>query len=332
MENFSIAFYLLVPAYSRIHATPHSAYIMASTIASPGFGLGLRTNHYQDILAATPGTLAVDWFEILSENYMVRGGRPLANLDAIRTNYPMVMHGVSMSIGTPEGPSDDYLRDLKALIQRVQPLWVSDHLCWTGIHGKNLHDLFPLPYNEETIKIVVNNIRRVQDYLERPLVLENVSSYLSYSSDTMTEWDFVAAIAQESDSLILLDVNNIYVSSVNHGFDPLTYLHAIPAERVQQIHLAGHQNHGTHIIDTHDYPVADPVWRLYSEAIQRFGAVASMIERDDHIPPLPELVAELGTARHLSALAMNARADRDMIQGHEKHPVCDPSSPHGCAA
>lgn len=301
---------------------------MTSTIASPGFGLGLRTNHYQDIIAATPETLSIDWFEILSENYMVRGGRPLANLDAIRAHYPMVMHGVSMSIGTPEGPSEDYLRDLKALIQRVQPLWVSDHLCWTGVHGKNLHDLFPLPYNEETIKIVANNIRRVQDYLERPLVLENVSSYLSYSSDSMTEWDFVAAIAQESDSLILLDVNNIYVSSVNHGFDPLIYLDAIPAERVQQIHLAGHLHLGTHIIDTHDHPVADPVWRLYGEAIKRFGAVASMIERDDHIPPLAELVAELGIARHVSALALNEHADREI---NLPHAVCDPTSPRGCA-
>ncbi|MBX9869694.1 MAG: DUF692 domain-containing protein [Burkholderiaceae bacterium] len=301
---------------------------MSTPIASPGFGLGLRTDHYQDIRAAAPGSLAIDWFEILSENYMVRGGRPLANLDAIRANYPMVMHGVSMSIGTPEGPSLDYLRDLKTLMQRVQPLWVSDHICWTGVHGTNMHDLFPLPYNEETIKIVAKNIRHVQDYLERPLVLENVSSYLSFSSDTMTEWDFVAAIAEESDSLILLDVNNIYVSSVNHGFDPLTYLNAIPRHRVQQIHLAGHSNHGTHIIDTHDHPVVDPVWQLYTAAIKRFGAVASMIERDDNIPPLPELIAELGIARHLSALALNDAADALLTRDAVISNVCTPSSNH----
>ncbi|MFZ6816006.1 DUF692 domain-containing protein [Undibacterium sp. Rencai35W] len=270
---------------------------MSMPIASPGFGLGLRTDHYHEILAAPQ---AIDWFEILSENYMVPGGKPLAMLDAIRRDYPMVMHGVSMSIGSAQGPDPDYLRDLKKLIQRVQPLWVSDHICWTGVHGKNLHDLFPLPYNEETINILVQNIRRVQDVLERPLVLENVSSYLSFKSDTMSEWEFVAAVAEESDSLILLDVNNIYVSSVNHGFDPVTYLNAIPVQRVQQIHLAGHHDHGTHIIDTHDHPVADPVWALYEQALRRFGNVASMIERDDHIPPLADLVSELEIARQIA--------------------------------
>ncbi|MFZ6648710.1 DUF692 domain-containing protein [Undibacterium sp. TJN25] len=265
---------------------------------SPGFGLGLRTAHYHEILAAPH---PIDWFEILSENYMVPGGKPLAMLDSIRQDYPMVMHGVSMSIGTPEGPDDSYLRDLKKLMQRVQPLWVSDHLCWTGVHGRNMHDLLPLPYTEETVRQVAGNIRRVQDYLERPLVLENVSSYLSFNSDSMQEWEFVAAVAEESDSLILLDVNNIYVSSFNHGFDPLAYLEGIPQGRVQQIHLAGHSHHGTHIIDTHDHAVADPVWQLYAAALRRFGQVASMIERDDHIPPLPELVAELGVARGIAA-------------------------------
>jgi uncharacterized protein (UPF0276 family) len=265
--------------------------------ASPGFGLGLRTTHYNQILAAKQ---RVDWFEILSENYMVPGGRPLAMLDAIRADYPVVMHGVSMSIGTPQGPSPEYLRELKKLITRVQPLWVSDHLCWTGLHGKNMHDLYPLPYTEESVKVVVDNIGRVQDVLQRQLVLENVSSYLSFESDQLTEWDFVRTIAEASDSLILLDVNNVYVSSVNHGFDPLTYLNAIPQNRVQQIHLAGHHDHGTHIIDTHDHPVADPVWDLYRAALRRFGPVASMIERDDHIPPLAELVAELDIARRIA--------------------------------
>ncbi|WP_394780146.1 DUF692 domain-containing protein [Undibacterium sp.] len=271
---------------------------MTAPAASPGFGLGLRTAHYHEILAQQQ---PVDWFEILSENYMVPGGKPLAMLDSIRQDYPMVMHGVSMSIGTPEGPDESYLHDLKKLMQRVQPLWVSDHLCWTGVHGKNMHDLLPLPYTEETVKLVAANVRRVQDYLERPLVLENVSSYLSFNSDSMPEWEFVTAVAEESDSLILLDVNNIYVSSFNHGFDPLTYLEGIPQGRVQQIHLAGHSHHGTHIIDTHDHPVVDPVWQLYAAALRRFGQVASMIERDDNIPPLAELVTELGVARTIAA-------------------------------
>lgn len=269
----------------------------ASLVASPGFGLGLRTNHYNEILAAP---CAVDWLEILSENYMVPGGKPLAMLDQIRQDYPMVMHGVSMSIGTPDGPSEEYLLGLKKLMQRVEPLWVSDHLCWTGVHGRNLHDLFPLPYTEEAVKHVVRNVRRVQDYLERPLLLENVSSYVSFTCDTLREWEFVAAVAEESNSLILLDVNNIYVSSINHGFDPQQYLQGIPLGRVQQIHLAGHSDHGDYVIDTHDHPIADPVWALYADALRRFGPVATMIERDDNIPALPELIAELQQARRIA--------------------------------
>ena len=280
---------------------PNTA-LNTSLSTSPGFGLGLRTTHYKEILAAPQ---PIDWLEILSENYMVPGGRPLAMLDAIRADYPMAMHGVSMSIGTPQGPTMDYLRDLKKLIQRVQPLWVSDHICWTGVHGRNMHDLYPLPYTEETIAVLVQNIRRVQDVLGQRLVLENVSSYLSFDSDSMSEWDFVAAIAEQSDSLILLDVNNIYVSSVNHGFDPVTYLNAIPAHRVQQIHLAGHHDYGSHIIDTHDHPIVNAVWKLYEKALRRFGPVASMIERDDNIPPLAELIAELDMARAIARDAAN---------------------------
>ncbi|MES2743101.1 MAG: DUF692 domain-containing protein [Pseudomonadota bacterium] len=274
----------------------------ASTPAAhPGFGLGLRPSHYHDILAAGPATSEVDWFEILSENYMVPGGKPLAMLDRIRQDYPMVMHGVSLSIGSPQGPCEDYLRDLKKLMDRVQPLWLSDHLCWTGVHGGHLHDLFPLPYTEETVDTVVRNVRKVQDYLERPILLENVSSYLTFSADTLSEWDFVAAVAEQSDSLILLDVNNIYVSSVNHGFDPADYLRAMPAHRVRQIHLAGHSVQNGCIIDTHDQAVSDPVWALYADALRRFGPVATMIERDDNIPPLAELTAELAHARRLAA-------------------------------
>lgn len=276
---------------------------MTSTLPSPGFGLGLRPAHYHDIIATPPAASGIDWFEILSENYMVPGGKPLAMLDRIRRDYPVVMHGVSMSIGTPQGPSDAYLRELKALMRRVEPLWVSDHLCWTGTHGTNMHDLFPLPYTEEAVATVVRNVRRVQDYLERPLLLENVSSYLSFESDTFHEWDFVAAVAEESDSLILLDVNNVYVSSVNHGFNPITYLDALPARRVQQIHLAGHSVQEGCIIDTHDQAVADPVWALYAQAVRRFGKVATMIERDDKIPPLSELSAELRRARALAEAA-----------------------------
>lgn len=280
----------------------------ALTTPSPGFGLGLRTDHYTEILASTPAASGVDWFEILSENYLSGGGQPLAMLDQIRRDYPMVMHGVSMSIGTPEGPSDAYLRALRTLIERVQPLWVSDHLCWTGTQGKNLHDLFPLPYTDEAIDTVVANVRRVQDVLGRRILLENVSSYLSFNADTCTEWDFVAAVAERADSLILLDVNNIYVSSVNHGFDPRDYLRALPVARVQQIHLAGHSRQGASVIDTHDQPVADPVWALYADAVRRFGDVATMIERDDNIPPLPELVAELRHARAVSADALREAA------------------------
>ncbi|CAN7149639.1 MNIO family bufferin maturase [Duganella sp. LjRoot269] len=276
---------------------------MNTTLSSPGFGLGLRPAHYQEIIDAPSGGHDIDWFEILSENYMVPGGKPLAMLDRIRWDYPMAMHGVSMSIGTPQGPSQDYLRELKKLMQRVQPLWVSDHLCWTGTHGTNMHDLFPLPYTEEAVATVVRNVKRVQDYLERPLLLENVSSYLSFESDTFQEWDFVAAVAEESDSLILLDVNNVYVSSVNHGFDPLVYLDALPGHRIQQIHLAGHSVQEGCIIDTHDREVSDPVWALYAEALRRFGPVATMIERDDNIPPLAELTAELRRARAFAEAA-----------------------------
>jgi len=274
---------------------------------SPGFGLGLRPSHYHDVLGKTPAQIGVDWFEILSENYLVPGGKPLSMLDRIRQDFPMVMHGVSMSIGSPEGPSADYLLALKKLIDRVQPLWISDHLCWTGIGGKNLHDLLPLPYTEEAVATVVRNIRRVQDFLERPLLLENVSSYVSFNADRLTEWDFVAAVAEQSDSLILLDVNNIYVSSVNHGFDPQAYLRALPTHRVQQIHLAGHSIEQNCIIDTHDQAVADPVWALYADALRRFGPVATLIERDDNIPPLAELVMELDRARQVGALVLTER-------------------------
>ena len=270
---------------------------MTLTQPSLGFGLGLRTKHYETILSTRP---SIDWFEIISENYMVPGGKPLHFLDRIRALYPMVMHGVSMSIGSTDPLNPEYLRALKNLAARVQPAWISDHLCFTGVHGRNLHDLLPLPYTEETVKHVADRVRQVQDFLGRRILLENVSSYVSYQSSTLTEWDFLRAVVEAADCLLLLDVNNIYVSSINHGFDPVEYLQAIPAERVQQIHLAGHRNHGTHIIDTHDEPVTDPVWALYGEAVRRLGPVSSMIERDDNIPELSELLAELDRARDIA--------------------------------
>jgi len=267
---------------------------------SPGFGLGLRTEHYADFLAAPQ---PVDWLEIISDNFLVPGGKPLVVLDQIRERYPLAMHGVSMSLGAADGLDMDYLAALKKLARRVDPLWVSDHLCWTGVQGKNTHDLLPLPYQESALEHVVRQIRQAQDFLERPLLIENVSSYVSFTDSTLNEWDFLRTVCEEADCLLLLDVNNIYVSSFNHGFDPLTYLHAIPPERVQQMHLAGHSNNGDHIIDTHDHPIVDPVWNLYRSACEHIGPVASMIERDDHIPPLPELLAELGQVRRIAATA-----------------------------
>jgi uncharacterized protein (UPF0276 family) len=266
--------------------------------ASPGFGLGLRTEHYSDFLTAPQ---PVEWLEVISDNHLVPGGKPLAVLDQIRERYPLAMHGVSMSLGAADGLDFDYLAALKKLARRVDPLWVSDHLCWTGVQGKNTHDLLPLPYTEQALAHVIRQIREAQDFLERPLLIENVSSYVSFTDSTLTEWDFLRTVCAEADCLLLLDVNNIYVSSFNHGFDPLTYLHAIPPQRVQQIHLAGHSNNGDHIIDTHDHPVVDPVWDLFRAACAHVGEVATMIERDDHIPPLPELLAELDAARRIAA-------------------------------
>lgn len=269
--------------------------------ANPGFGLGLRTPHYSDFLESPQ---RVDWLEILSDNYLVPGGKPLVMLDAIRADYPVVMHGVALSIGAADGPDRAYLAALAALARRVEPLWISDHLCWTGVHGRVLHDLYPLPYTDASIDVVVRNVHIAQEVLKRPLVLENVSSYVSFESSEMTEWEFITEVCQRTGCRLLLDVNNIHVSSVNHGFDARAFLRGVPADRVQQIHLAGHTDHGDHLIDTHDHPVADPVWALYAEALARLGPVATMIERDDRIPPLAELVCELDRAREIAAAAL----------------------------
>lgn len=261
-----------------------------------GYGLGLRKEHYADVLATRP---QVDWFEIISENYMVEGGKPLDYLTRIRAHYPMVMHGVSMSIGSSEPLNRDYLKQLKALIKRVEPAWFSDHLCWTGVEGINLHDLMPLPYTEEAVQHVADRITQVQDYLGRQMLLENVSSYVSYTDSQLSEWDFLREVAARADCLILLDINNIYVSAFNHNFDPYAYLLAMPSERVYQFHLAGHTHENNLIIDTHDHPIADPVFELYAAAVQHFGQVSTMIERDDHIPPLAELLDELEQVRRI---------------------------------
>ncbi len=263
-----------------------------------GYGLGLRTDHYQAVLDSQP---EVDWFEIISENYMVDGGKPLYFLDKIRADYPMVMHGVSMSLGSVEPLDQDYLKRLKKLADRIEPAWFSDHLCWTGVHGINLQDLLPLPYTEEAARHVADRVSRVQDYIGRPMLIENVSSYLTYAVSPMQEWEFLTTIVERADCGILLDINNIYVSAFNHGFKASDYLEYVPRNRVWQFHLAGHQNNGDHIIDTHDHPIINEVWELFCEASRRFGPISTMIERDANIPPLAELLAELDYARELAA-------------------------------
>lgn len=262
-----------------------------------GYGLGLRVDHYEALLAKPA---QVQWLEVVSENYMVDGGLPLVWLDRFRERYPLVMHGVSMSIGSADPLDEDYLARLVALAQRVEPAWVSDHLCWTGVQGVNLHDLMPLPYTEEALNHVVSRVQHVQDKLKRRILLENVSSYVSFAQSQLTEWEFLAEVAERADCLILLDINNVHVSAMNHGFSALDYLRGIPVSRVQQFHLAGYEQGEQLIIDTHDAAVSNAVWDLYVQAVRRFGRVSTMIERDDHFPPLPELIAELEHARTLA--------------------------------
>jgi uncharacterized protein len=263
-----------------------------------GFGLGLRPTHYEAILS---GPQPIDWLEVITENYLVPGGKPLDYLDRVRERFPLVMHGVSLSIGSTDPIDMEYLKSVRALAARVEPHWISDHLCWTGIEGKNLHDLLPLPYTEEALTSVVSRVGQVQDALGRRILLENVSSYLTFHASDMSEWEFLREVAARADCDILLDINNIYVSSVNHGFDAVEYLRAMPKERVRQFHLAGHSDMGGHLIDTHDHPIIQPVWDLFATALDLFGAVPTMIERDDNIPELHELIAELDVARDIAA-------------------------------
>lgn len=267
-----------------------------------GYGLGLRSRHYQYILEHKP---SVDWFEIMTEDYISVGGRPRYFLDQIRQDYPIVMHGVSLSIGSIDPLNKEYLSQFKQLIKQIEPKWVSDHVCWTGINGLNTHDLLPLPYTEESLKHVVERVKQVQDFLGQQVLLENPSTYLEFSDSQLTEWDYMRELAVQADCFILLDVNNIYVSAFNHGFNAEDYLQAMPIERVKQFHLAGHENYGSHIIDTHNQPVIDPVWDLFGKAVQRFGNVSTMIERDDNIPEFTELFAELQYAKMLAEKVKN---------------------------
>ncbi len=249
-----------------------------------GFGVGLRTDHFPHILSKWP---KVDWFEIISENFMDTGGRPLHILDQVAERYPIVMHGVSLSIGSADPLNRDYLRKLRALADRCGAVWISDHLCWTGVGGRNMHDLLPLPYTEASLRHVVRRVKQVQDFLERPLVLENPSIYVEFRSTEMTEWDYLARLAEEADCGLLLDINNVYVSAFNHSFDPNAYVDAIPPERVVYHHLAGHTNKGTHIVDTHSDHVIAPVWDLYRRFHRRSGGRATLVEWDENIPPFP---------------------------------------------
>jgi len=273
-----------------------------------GFGVGLRRDHYLHILEKHP---RVDWFEILSENFMVAGGRPLEVLDAVRARYPVVMHGVSMSLGSTDPLRRDYLRELKALARRCDPAWISDHLCWTGVGGRNLHDLLPLPYMPEVVRHVVARIREAQDFLERPLLIENVSSYMAFRDSSMTEWEFLTQIAERADCGILLDINNIFVSAFNHRFDARVYIDAIPRERVIQFHLAGHSDHGTYLLDTHDHPVRDEVWDLYAHAVRRFGAISTLIEWDDNIPEFDVLME---TGEKARAIHSRVQTETDAVR------------------
>ena len=272
---------------------------------SLGFGLGLRPQHYSEILTTQP---AIDWFEIISENYMVPGGNPLRMLDAITERYPVVMHGVALSIASTAPLDMEYLHALKKLERRSNPKWISDHLCWTGVHGMSLHDLLPVPYTQEALKHVVSRIGQVQDFLGRRIAIENVSSYITYQQSEMEEWDFVREVADQADCWLILDVNNVFVSGTNHDFSTHAFIDQIPVERVVQFHLAGYSEGEVGLIDTHDHAVCDEVWQLYARALKRFGSVSTMIERDDNIPPLSELVEELAMARDIAAKTLKPMA------------------------
>jgi uncharacterized protein (UPF0276 family) len=279
---------------------------MALSVPYLGHGLGLRTQHYPQIW---DGTARADWFEVISENFMVPGGRPLTILTRARELAPIVLHGVSLSLGSTDPLRAPYLDELAALAHRFEPAWISDHLCWGSVGGHYAHDLLPLPFSEEALAHVAARVMAVQERLGRQILVENVSSYLTYTHSTMPEWEFLAALAARADCGILLDVNNIYVSACNHGFDPATYLAAIPAERVGQIHLAGHTDKGTHLLDTHIGPVPAPVWDLYRLALRQCGRVSTLVEWDEEVPEFPVLAAEAERARAVEAQVLGAYAE-----------------------
>ena len=268
-----------------------------------GFGVGLRTVHFPHILSEHP---PVDWFEILSENFMDTGGRPAYVLDHVAERYPVVMHGVSLSVGSTDPLNFAYLARLKRLARRVKARWISDHLCWTGVSGLNTHDLLPMPYTDQSLRHVAERVRIVSDYLEQPLVLENPSSYLEFTDSNWNEWDFLAELTELSGCALLLDVNNVYVSAFNHGFDPVQYVDRIPADRVVQIHLAGHTHKGTHILDTHSDAVVEEVWRLYRHACRRMGTVSTLLEWDEAIPEFDVVHAEALKAGRFQEDAVHA--------------------------
>jgi len=272
-----------------------------------GFGIGLRSPHYDYVLEHLP---AVDWFELITENYLAPGGRPRAILRQVREHYPVVLHGLSFNIGSAEAPDAGYLRQLKQLIHECQPAWISDHLCWTGLHGHTSHDLLPIAYNQQTLTQVSSKVARIQDTLQQQIVLENPSVYLQFKSADMSEADFINALVAATGCRILLDVNNVFVSSFNLGLDPLAQIRAIRPDCVQQFHLAGHTHNVSHIIDTHDQAVSDDVWELYRKACAHTGAVATLLERDDHIPAFTELMQELDQARRLQQAALAGPAQQ----------------------
>jgi len=279
-----------------------------------GFGVGLRTVHFAEILRAWP---PIDWFEIISENFLDSQGRPRYVLSRIAERYPVVMHGVSLSIGSADPLDFDYLARLRRLADAVHARWVSDHLCWTGVAGRTSHDLLPLPLNEDSLRHVIQRVRIVQDFLERPLILENPSSYVTFAASTLSEWEFLSRLVEETGCELLVDVNNIYVTSRNHGFDPRDYLAGLPAGCVRQYHLAGHTDLITHCIDTHDAHVTDAVWDLYAQAVARLGPAATLIEWDARIPPLTVVQSEASRARMVAQAARNAPIDQRIPSVHE---------------
>jgi uncharacterized protein (UPF0276 family) len=277
---------------------------MASEFPALGHGIGLRPPHYAEVVESHP---PVDWFEVITENFMVAGGNPRHVLRQVRARYPVVLHGVSLSIGSVDPIDEAYLTGLAALADEIEPAWISDHLCWSSFGGHTGHDLWPLPFTEEALGHVVRRVQDVQERLRRPILIENVSSYLEFAHSTLPEWEFLSEVARRADCGLLLDVNNVFVSAHNHGFEAAEFLAGIPVERVKQIHLAGHRDEGTHLLDTHDHAICDGVWGLYRAAVRRFGAVPTIIERDDDIPPLAEVLAESRQAAAIEAEVLAAR-------------------------